>query len=309
MTDLAPPRMIDRPLAAAGLMLVAVTVIGLTDNGVRLIAADAGVAQFMLFRSLVACPLLAFGAWAAGLRLRPRAWRPVLARSALHATATLMYFASLAMLPVAIAAAALFTAPIFVLLIGRLCLGERLDPWRIGAVVAGFSGVVLILGPGTAVPSGMVALPLAAAVLYGLGNIATRRWCADESAAALTLGFFVALGLLGAMGTVGLALWPVAVPEGPAGFALRGWVAPSPRFLAWTAALAAGALVGVGLIVRAYQLAETGTVAVFEYSLLATAAAWGWVLWGEVLGPAVWAGMALIAGAGAALALRGREGR
>lgn len=308
MAVLAAPPMVNRPLAAAGLMLLAVSVIGFTDNYVRVLAGEAGLWQFHLVRTLIACPLLALVARAAGMRLRPRAWRPVLARSALHAAAMVIYFACLAVLPVAIVAAALFTAPVFVLLIGWLFLGERLDAVRVGAVVAGFAGVLLMLGPGTEAPSALVALPVAAAVLYALGNIATRRWCAGESAATLTMGFFAALGLVGAVGAAALTLWPLEAPPGPAGFALRGWVPFPEGFLVWIVVQAVGALVGVALIVRAYQLAEAGTVAVFEYALLVTAAIWGWLLWGEVLGPAAWAGIALITAAGATLALRGREG-
>lgn len=307
MTMQAAPLAPDRPLAAAGLMLIAVTVIGLTDNFVRIIAAEGGLWQFHFLRSLMACPLLWAAAALLGLPLRPRAWRPVLLRSFLHSTAMVVYFGCLALLPVAIVAAALFTAPIFVLLVSRLAFGEQFGAARAAAVLAGFAGVVLMLGPGTEAPSALVLLPVVAAVLYALGNIATRRWCAGESAATLTMGFFAGLGLWGLLGSLALTLWPLTAPEGPAGFVLRGWGPLTPGLLFWTAVQAVGSLAGVGLMVRAYQLAPAGTVAVFEYAMLVTAAAWGYLLWGEVLGATAWAGIALIAGAGVAIALRERR--
>ena len=60
----------DRTLAAAGLILVYAMVIGFTDNYVRVIAAEAGLWQFHLTRSLMAAVLLGVAAVPLGLRLQ-----------------------------------------------------------------------------------------------------------------------------------------------------------------------------------------------------------------------------------------------
>jgi drug/metabolite transporter (DMT)-like permease len=111
--------------------------------------------------------------------------------------------------------------------------------------------------------------------------------------------------MLGVMGLVGmLVLWafPVAVPEGAAGFIQRGAVWPSQTFLWWTFVQAAGSLLGVGMVVKAYQMAEASRVSVFEYIILPASAGWGFLLWGESLTPVAVAGMALIALAGVLIA-------
>lgn len=297
----------DRTLFAAGLIGVYAVVIGFTDNFVRVIAEDAGLWQFHLTRALMAFVVLGFGVPLLGLRLRPKRWRGVAGRSAIHGLAMLIYFGALAFLPVALVAAGLFTAPIFVLLISRLAYGRRLGPVRIAAVATGFLGVLMVLGPEAVGGASLAAvLPVAAGALYALGNIATREWCEGESAETLVAGFFLALGVLGAVGLAVLALWPVAVPEGPAAFLLRGPEVPTLRFLWWTFVQAAGSLLAVGMMIRAYQTAEASRVAVFEYVILPASAFWGWVLWGERLGLLAWAGMALIVAAGAMIALRAK---
>ena len=106
---------------------------------------------------------------------------------------------------------------------------------------------------------------------------------------------------------VALTLLPHQVPDGAAGFVLRGWVWPSASFYGWTFVQAAGSLVGIAMLVRAYQIAEASRVSVFEYSALPLAALWGWILWGEVLTPLALVGMALITLAGAMIALRGAQ--
>ncbi|MEL5879601.1 DMT family transporter [Cereibacter sphaeroides] len=297
----------DRTRAAAGFILLYAVVIGFTDNYVRVIADEAGLWQFHLTRSVMALAILAAVAPALGLRLRPVDWRRVAARSAIHGTAMLIYFGALAFLPVAQVAAGLFTAPIFVLVISRFVYGERIGPVRVLAVLTGFAGVLLVLGPEAMAGASFAAgLPVLAGLLYGMGNIATRAWCPQESAATLLGGFFVALGVLGAAGLAVLALVPLPVPAGPDGFVMRGFVVPSRDFWFWTFVQAAGSLFAVGMMIRAYQVATASRVSVFEYVILPASAVWGWLLWAERLSPVAAAGMALIALAGIAIALGSR---
>ena len=298
----------NRTLAAMAAILGYAVLIGFTDNFVQVIAVEAGLWQVHFLRSCSAVALFALAMVPLGLRLRPVNWGAVAARSAVHGAALMIYFGCLAFLTVAQVAAGLFTAPIWVLLIGRIVYGHALGPVRIAAVAVGFVGVVLVLTPGADQPLGWASvLPVAAGMLYALGNIATREWCAQESAAALTLGFFVALGLAGLAGLGVLAAFPQVAGAGADGFILRGWVAPSAIFWMWTLVQAAGSMLGVGLMVRAYQLAEANRVSIFEYVVLPVSALWGWVLWSEVITGLAALGMVMIFAAGAMIAARARE--
>jgi drug/metabolite transporter (DMT)-like permease len=146
-----------------------------------------------------------------------------------------------------------------------------------------------------------------AGIFYALGNILTREWCADETPEALTLVFFAVMGGFGLIGLAVLSVYPLPVPEGAAGFVVRGWVTPSLGFLGLTLLQAVGSLIGVALMMRAYLIADASRVSVFEYLNLPTAAIWGWILWREVQSPPALIGMALIAFAGAMIAVRGRQ--
>ena len=290
-------------LAALGAVLIYACVIAFTDNYVRVIAADGGLWQFHATRTAMAFAILALVAVPLRLRLWPKRPGPVLARSAIHGTAMLIYFGALAFLPVAQVAAGLFTAPIFVLLIQRIAYGQPIRGLQVLAVAVGFAGVVLVLGPEAVTGATFAALlPIIAGALYAMGNIATREWCAGETAETVVAGFFGMLGVIGLVGMAVLWAFPVAVPEGAEGFLQRGAVWPSGSFLWWTFVQAAGSLLGVGMIVKAYQIAEASKVSVFEYVILPASAAWGFVLWGERLAWLAVAGMALIVLAGVLIA-------
>ena len=301
MNTTTAPR--NRTLAAALAVLVYATVIGFTDNFVRVIERDGGLWQFHAIRAAMALPMLALAAWLFGFRVRPRRFRAVLARSGIHGAAMVIYFGTLPFLPVAQVAAGLFTAPIFVLLIQRFAYGLPIHAVQAAAVAIGFTGVIVVLGPEVLDGASLAAvLPVLAGVLYAIGNIATREWCAEESAETLLAGFFSMLGVLGVIGLTVLTLFPVEVAEGPAKFLLRGPEWPTGTFLFWTFIQAAGSLIGVGLMIKAYQMAEASKVAVFEYIILPTTAFWTWLLWDETLAWYSWIGMALIALAGVMIA-------
>jgi drug/metabolite transporter (DMT)-like permease len=298
----------DRILAAAGAILIYALLIAYADNYVRVIASEGGLWQFHATRSVIAIALITVLARFAGGKLRPLSWRAVVARSSIHGIAMLIYFGCLAFLPVAQVAAGLFTAPIFVLLISRFAYGHRIGPWRIAAVAVGFVGVVLVLGPTAMAGATWAALlPVLAGALYAMGNIATREWCGRESAETLLTGFFAALGLFGAVGLAVLAVAPVEVPVGTDGFIQRGWVPSSGTFLFWVTVQAIISVVGVGLMIKAYQIAEASRVSVFEYIILPASALWGWLIWSEIPTLQAVVGMGLITAAGAMIAIRARQ--
>ena len=296
------------PLAAFMIVIYA-TIIGFTDNFVRVIADEAGLWQFHLTRSAMALVILGLAAVPLGLRIRPVHLGAVVARSMIHGLAMMIYFGALGFLPVALVAAGLFTAPIFVLLISRFAYGEGIGGAGILAVATGFVGAVLVLGPEAWTGASLAALlPVVAGALYAMGNIATRKWCAEESAETLLTGFFLALGVIGLVGVLVLWVYPMAPVPGAAAFLQRGPVWPGGGFWFWTFVQAAGSLLGVGLMVRAYQIADVTRVSVFEYVILPASAIWTWAIWGEALSGLAIAGMGLIVLAGLMIALAPRPG-
>lgn len=293
------------PTALGAVMIVAgMAMIGFIDNFVRLIAEDAGLWQFQALRSAMALPLLGVAA-AFGLALRPRRWWAVVARCMVQTAAMLLYFGSLPMMPIAQVGAALFTAPIFVQLFAAGLFRRRIGPRRMLAVGLGFAGVLIMLRPDPASLSAVTLMPVLAGALYGLSNLLTREWCADEPVGALLAGFFGAMGAASLAALILLAAVPL--PEtwrAAAPFLTDGWRPLTANLLGWTALQAVGSLVAVGLIVRGYQSGETSYLAVFEYSFLLSVSFWAWTLFGETLTALDGLGMAMIVGAGVVIAWR-----
>lgn len=282
-------------------------VIGFIDNFVVVLAQDGGLWQFHAVRAALAVSLMLFAARILGATVRPKRLRNVAIRSAFVAASMLIYFGCLAVLPIGVVLSGLFTSPAFVLLISICVLHQSVGWARWLAVGLGFAGTLLVIQPDPGNLQWLVFLPVLAGALYGAGAVATRTLCEDETTLTLLVGFFTTLGLFGVVGLAALAILQPDVPAGTSGFALRGWVPLTAELMGLIALQAVGSILGIGLIIRGYQIGDVSHVAVFEFSVLVFASVWAFVLFGDRVNSLAIAGMGLIIVSGSIIALRSRS--
>jgi drug/metabolite transporter (DMT)-like permease len=273
------------------LMVAAVGVFTLMDAIAKYLAQWYPVPGIVWARyALNLAVLLAWFA-ARGELHRIRTARPgiQLARGLLLAGATLFYFTSLAVLPLADAAAIGFVLPLFVAALAVPMLQERLDPARSLAIAAGLAGALLIVRPGSAAFTFYALLPMAMALCNALYQILTRKVAGLEH--PLTSLVWGAI--------VGAVLLSAALP-----FA---WQTPG-KPLHWLLLGVIGVLASIGhyLLIRAYDYAPATLLAPYTYSGLVWAMLLGLAVFGNF--PDAWslAGMAVIVLSGLFLAGRQR---
>ncbi len=285
-------------------MVLAMLIIGLIDNYVAVIARDVSLWQFQFMRACMGLPLLGLVAFLGFGTLRPLRLWAVLVRNGFIAVGMLFYFGALAVMPIAQALAGLFTAPIFILLISVFVFGEKVGALRIFAVMFGFAGIVVVLGPGNGALTVVNFLPVFGGLFYAMGSVATQRLCANESTIAMLAGLFSLQGLIGLCALGLLALLQPVAPHGPEGFLLRGLVWPVGLTWGLIGVQAVGSLIGVGFLIRAYQSGEPSFVAVFEYSVFIFGPLFAYILLGQAVTISQAIGIAMIAVAGSVIALR-----
>ena len=98
------------------LLVLGVAIFGFADNLTLMVSDQVGVGQFHFSRSIITLALVFIFCHIFGYSLRPKLWRPLLARTGFIVFAMLTYFSVIPMMPIAEAGAGLFTSPIFVLL-------------------------------------------------------------------------------------------------------------------------------------------------------------------------------------------------
>jgi drug/metabolite transporter (DMT)-like permease len=120
---------------------------------------------------------------------RPTMWRELTSRRiVLHALRNSVHFVgqytwalALTLLPFATVFALEFTMPMWVALLAVPLLGERMTTSRIGSIVLGFVGVMVIVRPGLASFQPAALLVLLAALAFALSLIATKKLTHDVS--------------------------------------------------------------------------------------------------------------------------------
>ncbi|MCY4209192.1 MAG: DMT family transporter [Roseovarius sp.] len=283
---------------AAMLAMASTALLSFIDNFIVVVLETHGLWQFHLVRSLIAMPLIAFMALMFKQRIRPVNLKLLSARSAFVSMGLLVYFLSLATMPVAQAGAGLFSAPIWVLVMSAILFRHRIAFPQVAVVLAGFAGVIMVLQPNMHGMSIWSLLPLLSGAFYGLGMMLTRYWCSGESVVSLVLGVFSALGIAGFafMMAAELSLIP-----GSWHLMSRGWIPVSGTFLWLTLLQALVSIAAVSLIAQAYRIGTPSFVAVFEYSFLVFASLWTFLLWGRGMDLLSVFGIAVIIATGVAM--------
>ncbi len=180
---------------------------------IRELAKDGlSIFEILVFRSAIALlVLLLLLLLRPDLRVhaKPRRMGLNLLRNSVHYAAQYAWALSLTMLPLAMVFALEFTMPAWTVLLAVWLLHERMTPSRIGVVVFGLIGVLVILRPGVADFNPAAFLVLLAALGFAVTMITTKMLTASETTFGIVFWMSVIqlpLSLLGSDLTVFLHL-------------------------------------------------------------------------------------------------------
>jgi len=180
-------------------------------------------------------------------------------------------------LPLAEANALSFTRTLWIVPLAVLILREPIGPWRLGATLVGFCGVLLILQPTLLSDGGLPALAaLASAALFATTITGVKIMTRDTSVLAITTW--------GAL--LGLVLSaPLAVME---------WRWPTWPDLALLAAMGVGGLIAQVCYVKGMSIGDAVAMAPIDYTRLLFALVVGFVLFQDVPNGVAMAGAAVV---------------
>ena len=247
---------------------------------VRMLGTTLGVMEILALRAGLGLLVMAT---LAGLRAELRATincrhiRLHLFRNTVHVGSSYLWAMSLLLIPLAMTFALEFTTPAWTLLLASPILGERLTPSRIGAVVLGLLGVLVILRPGLGTFQPGALLALMAAFGLAVTLIATKKLTRTDS-------------------TFAIVFWMMLI-QLP--LALAG---SDPLFVTKLTQAQAPAVIGIGVsglvshycLTNAFRAGDAGVVVPLDFMRIPLIAVVGWWLYGESLDVFVFLGAGLI---------------
>ena len=200
-----------------------------------------------------------------------------LIRNVVHAVSQFAWAQSLTLLPLATVFALEFTMPAWTAVLAVFFLHEHLTPSRVGVVIFGILGVLVILRPGIDSFHLGSILVLAAAFGYAITLVATKKLTATDS--TFTIVFW--------MNVIQLPM--MLAGSNPASFLRLHGVAFVPVLGLGIAGLSAHYC-----LTNAFRAGDASVVVPIDFMRIPLIAIVGWWFYGEVLDTFVFVGAALI---------------
>ena len=250
-------------------MNIAMLAFTVNDSFMKAITQDVPLFQAILIRGGLTVAVLALMAaiTSGGLDMLPKGRdRAVLTiRTIAEVGGTVFFLQALVHMPLANLSAIMQSLPLVVPLTAALVFGDHIGWRRMLAIGIGFTGVLLIIKPGT---TGFDIWSM-----FGLGSVA-----------CVVVRDLATRELSRAVPSVAVALWAaIAVTIlGLAGVAAQGWQSITAHQFIMLAGASSALIVGYLFIVMVMRVGDIGFVAPFRYMALLWAIVFGWVLFGSL---------------------------
>lgn len=269
----------DNPIIGMVYAIAAFFMFAVMQVFAKLLADTHHVIEIAFYRNLVGTLPFLFIIFAMNkrhilvIKSKPKT---ILFRSVLGTISLIITFAAFAMMPMADATAFLFTASLFIPILSVFFLKESVGIYRIGAILIGFIGVLIMLSPSGNVNMLGAFTAISAAMMHAILQVVLRSLGKHESPETVTF-YFILIGVIVAALPLPFVMTKPSVEDIPL-------------------------LLGVGLsgvtaqffLSTAYKNAEATIVTVFNYSGIIWATLFGWMIWNDWPALTIWIGGGIV---------------
>lgn len=209
-----------------------------------------------------------------------RTQRPLqhIGRNVVHFAGQYAWLLALGMIPLAQLVAIEFTTPIWGALLAAAFLGEKLDSRKIGAILLGLLGVLVVVRPGIAQADPGHLIMLAGAVGFGASVVMVKSLTRTESVVRIIFWMLVIQSVIG------------LIP------AIQNWSNPPTELWPWILLFSFSGMSSHFCMARALGYAEATVVMPMDFLRLPLSAVIGWMIYQEQIDVFTACGAALILG-------------
>ncbi|MEP4979351.1 DMT family transporter [Ascidiaceihabitans sp.] len=254
-------------LAGAVLMMASMACFTFNDAATKSIGTQMPLFQMLFLRGVLSTILILFLARTLGtvhFRIRRDDWLLIALRCVAEVVTAYFFLNALFNMQLANLTAILQALPLTVTLGTALFFGEKVGWRRMLAIVVGFSGVLLIVRPGTDGFNVYALYGLAAVMCVTVRDLATKKLSKDVPSMTVTL----------------CAILSVMVFSGFASLATP-WVPVTPQFAGLIALAALFILGGYYFSVATMRTGDVSFIAPFRYTGLIWSLLLGWLIFGD----------------------------
>ncbi len=229
-----------------------------------------------------------------GRQIKIRQWKLAFTRGFYVVGAQFCFYLSIIKMELATATTLTFIGPIFITLLSMILLHHRVGIWRWVAVLIGFTGVLLIVQPGSEVFTVYAILPIFASFGYSLSVVSVRLL--DNRIPTAIANLYASIGAL-----TGSSLILI----------FTNGYSPVTSAIDWLWLIGMGTVGGFAVfcLIHSYRLTQPGNLSPFEYFGIPFSFILGWLFFNEAPFGRLFPGVILVVAAGLLITWRERRFR
>lgn len=276
---------VDQTAKSIVKMVCAAISFGMMATFVKLACETIPSIEVVFFRSLLGSIMIGVMIWRERTSWIGNNFKILMLRGIFGFAALSMHFYAIAELKLGTAVMLNYTAPIFVVVLARIMLGEK-TAWRVNAVIIlSFVGLYLLAAP----QFGAKPFPILIGILSGICAAAAYvfiRSSSEEESPYTIIFYFTTISTVGALPFLKLGFqWPTVTE----------WI--------WITGVTVGAFFGQVWMTKSIQSAPVSFVLPFSYLTPVVAAIFGAIVWKEYLSVQAIVGGIIIIASGVAVYL------
>ncbi len=209
-----------------------------------------------------------------------RTQRPLehIGRNVVHYAGQFAWLYALTLIPLAQLISIEFTTPIWTAMLAVIFLGEKLNRWKVAAIVLGIIGVAVIVRPGVEKVDPGHLIMLAGAVAFGISVVMVKSLTRTESVVRIIFWMLIIQSIIG------------LIP------AIQTWKSPPVELWPWIVLISFTGMSSHFCMARALSLADATAVMPLDFLRVPLSALTGWLLYSEGIDMFTALGAALILG-------------
>jgi len=288
------------------LILLGMSFFSVQDVLIKLIIIESSVFQIMVFRAFFGSVILILFLYFTNREIKFGSHYPVIAivRGVLFFFGFSLFYISITKITLAEANALFFVNPIFVTILSVLFLKNTIGLHRIGAIIFGLIGTLLIVKPTFTDFNWYMLLPLLTAISYSIGMTLSKFTSDKDNSFQQSFHLYLGSMFFGLLTTFTKEIGFFNPLYEEFQFLNNNWEFTNPSLFMPMILIAITGTIGIFCLVSAYRVGSPQANAPFEYVLLVFSLISGYLVFSEVPDALSFAGIFLIIFSGVYIFIR-----
>ena len=292
------------------LIVFGMLVFSVQDALIKDLSKTASLLQIFVIRGFIGLIFLSIFLKLSKRRFSIKSKHPLIAaiRGLLFPISFLSFYLALASIPIAEASALFFVSPLFMTILSRLILKNKVGIHRLFAIIVGFIGILLIIKPEFNNFNWIMILPIFCAFCYSLSMILTVLTKESDSAYQQTTHVYIGSIAVGLAVYFFFGHYHDEYANNPSiNYLLREWDFSNETIVSKMLIISIFGTFGILCLMNAYRIGEPSVISPFEYTMIINALVIGYFIFGEKLDYYSFVGIILITLSGFYIFIRERS--